>query len=135
MEIARENIARHGLNQQVDTLAGNFLEDEIGSAYDFIWISQILHSHSEAQCKEILDKAVAALAPQGQLAVQDFFLNDDGFTPPEAALFSVHMLAVTPHGRGYRHREVAAWLQESGLSNPEYIITGPHTSMLVARKK
>ena len=51
IEIARENIAKNGLTGRVDTLAGNFLKDDIGSGYDFIWISQILHSHDEAQCK------------------------------------------------------------------------------------
>ncbi|MBM4284138.1 MAG: methyltransferase domain-containing protein [Deltaproteobacteria bacterium] len=134
IEIARENIARHALQDRVATLAGNFLQDGIGSDYDFIWISHILHSHDEAQCRLILEKAVRALNPGGRLAVQDFFLNDDGCTPVEAALFSVHMLAVTPAGRSYTWRETAAWLEELGLSGPVQVDTGPATSMLVARK-
>ncbi len=135
IEIARENIAKNGLTDRVDTLAGNFLNDDIGTGYDFIWISQILHSHDEAQCKLIIAKAVAALTPGGTLAIQDFYLNADGASPTGAAMFGVHMLAVTPRGRAYTHGEVAEWMQAAGLAAPEFIQSGMDASMLVARKK
>ncbi|MFZ2088804.1 MAG: methyltransferase [Desulfobaccales bacterium] len=133
--IAQENIRRHGLAERIDTMAGNFLEESIGSGYDFIWVSQILHSHTEEQCRLIIEKSVKALNPGGQLAIQDFFLNDDLISPPEAAMFSVHMLAVTPGGRAYTHREVAAMMAQTGLSTPKHQTTSPQTSMLIGRKK
>jgi SAM-dependent methyltransferase len=135
IKIARENIAKNGLTHRIDTLAGNFLKDDIGAGYDFIWVSQILHSHDEEQCQLIIGKAVAALNPGGKLAIQDFFLNPDGVSPPGAAMFGVHMLAVTPRGRAYTHGEVAAWMQEADLSAPEYIESGMEASILVAKKK
>jgi len=82
IEIAKENIRRHELSDRVDTMAGNFLKDDIGSGYDFIWISQILHSHTEDQCRLIIDKSAKALNPGGQMVIQDFFLNDDLISPP-----------------------------------------------------
>ncbi len=133
-EIARENIARHGLSHRVEVLPGNFLTDDLGRGYDFIWISHILHSHSEVQCRGLLAKAAAALNPGGTLAVQDFFLNDDGCTPAEAAFFSVHMLAVTPEGRSYRYREVMEWLSSLGLGDLQHWETSPQTSVVQARK-
>ncbi len=135
IEIAKENIRRHGLADRVDTRAGNFLKDDIGSGYDFIWISQILHSHTEEQCRLIIDKSVAAVNPGGQVVLQDFFLNDDLSSPQEAALFSVHMLAVTPGGRAYTHSEVSAMMESAGLSTPEHKPTSPQTSILIGRKK
>ena len=137
-EIARENIAKHGLSSRIDILAGNFLQDDIGSSYekyDFIWISQILHSHDQQQCRLIIHKAAAVLVPGGQLAIQDFFLNPDGCTPPGAAMFGVHMLACTPRGRAYTYGEVAEWLQEEGLAAPSLIPTSPEASVLLAVKK
>jgi len=133
--IAQENINLHGLAERVGTMAGNFLKDDIGSGYDFIWISQILHSHTEEQCRLIIGKAVQALNPGGQVAIQDFFLNDDQMSPLEAAMFSVHMLAVTPGGRSYTHREVAGMMVQAGLNTPEHQPTSPQTSMLIGRKK
>jgi predicted O-methyltransferase YrrM len=135
LEIARENIAKNGLTDRVDTLAGNFLKDDIGTGYDFIWVSQILHSHDEGQNRHIIGKAAAALNPGGTLAIQDFFLNPDGVSPPGAALFGVHMLAVTPRGRAYNHAEVAAWMQAAGLTAPEFIQSGKDASILMAKKK
>jgi SAM-dependent methyltransferase len=135
IELARENIAKNGLTDRVGTLAGNFLQDDIGTGYDFIWVSQILHSHDEGQCRLIIAKAVAALAPGGTLAIQDFYLNADGASPTGAAMFGVHMLAVTPRGRAYTHDEVAAWMQAAGLATPEFIESGMDARILVAKKK
>jgi hypothetical protein len=135
IEIAQENIRRHGLADRIGTRAGNFLEDDIGSGYDFIWISQILHSHTEEQCRLIIDKSARALNSGGQVVIQDFFLNDDRISPLEAALFSVHMLAVTPGGRAYTHREAAAMMEAAGLATPEHRRTSPHTSVVIGRKR
>jgi SAM-dependent methyltransferase len=135
IEIARENIANNGLTDRVDTLAGNFLKDDIGTGYDFIWISQILHSHDEEQSRLIIAKAVAALNPGGTLAIQDFYLNPDGASPMGAAMFGVHMLAVTPRGRAYTHTEVAAWMQAAGLAAPKFVESGMDASILIAKKK
>jgi SAM-dependent methyltransferase len=135
VEIAKENIAKNGVTDRVGTLAGNFLQDDIGAGYDFIWVSQILHSHDEGQCQLIIAKAVAALAPGGTLAIQDFYLNADGASPTGAAMFGVHMLAVTPRGRAYTFGEVAEWMQAAGLSVPEFIESGMDASILVAKKK
>jgi SAM-dependent methyltransferase len=135
IEIARENIANNGLTGRVDLLAGNFLNDDIGTGYDFIWISQILHSQDEAQSQFIIAKAVAALNPGGTLAIQDFYLNPDGVSPTGAAMFGVHMLAVTPRGRAYTHNEVAAWMQAAGLAAPEFLESGMDASILVAKKR
>lgn len=133
--IAEENIRRHGLANRINTLAGNFLKDDIGSGYDFIWISQILHSHTEEQCRLIIHKGVKALNHGGRMVIQDFFLNDNCTSPLEAAMFSVHMLAVTPGGRAYTHREVAAMMKEAGLGTVEHRSTSPQTSMLIGRKQ
>ncbi len=133
-DIARENIAKNGLSSRINVLTGNFLKDDIGSSYDFIWISQILHSHDQEQCRLIIRKAAAAIVPGGRLAIQDFFLNPDGCTPPGAALFGVHMLAVTPRGRAYTYGEVGEWLKEEGLTAPAHIPTSPEASVLLAAK-
>jgi len=134
-EIARENIAKHGLSSRIDVLAGNFLQDDLGSSYDFIWISQILHTHAPQQCRLIIRKAAAALVPGGRLAIQDFFLNPDGCTPPGAAMFGVHMLAVTPQGRAYTYGEVKEWVQEEGFTAPAHLPTSPEAAVLLAAKK
>ncbi|MFP3868345.1 MAG: methyltransferase [Desulfobacteraceae bacterium] len=133
--IAQENIHRQGVGDRVQTKAGNFLTDDIGQGYDFIWMGNILHSHSDAQCQFLIGKAGAALVPGGQLAVVDFFLNDDGYTPMSAAMFGVHMLAVTANGRAYKHSEVAEWMQAAGFLSPEFRRINDHSSFLIGAKR
>jgi 2-polyprenyl-3-methyl-5-hydroxy-6-metoxy-1,4-benzoquinol methylase len=136
IKIAQEQIAKHGLSGRIDTLAGNFLEDDIGRGYDFIWVSQILHSHDVAQCHLIINKCFQALNPGGTLAIHDFFLNKDGASPTGPAMFSVHMLAVTPRGRSYTWGEVAEWMAEAGLTPPQHLrYDEGDASILVAKKK
>jgi len=136
IKIAREQIGKQGLGDRVDTLAGNFLQDDIGGGYDFIWVSQILHSHDEEQCHLIIGKCVKALETGGTLAIQDFYLNPDGASPPGPAMFGVHMLAVTPRGRAYTWREVAEWMAAAGLTSPELLrYDEGEAGILVAQKK
>ncbi len=134
--IAQERIGKQGLVDRINTLAGNFLEDDIGRGYDFIWVSQILHSHDEKQCHLIIGKCVQALNAGGTLAIHDFYLNKDGASPPGAAMFGVHMLAVTPRGRAYTWGEVAEWMAAAGLSPAAHIrYNDGEASILVAQKK
>ena len=136
LTIAQEQIAKQGLGHRINTLAGNFLEDDIGRGYDFIWVSQILHSHDVKQCHLIISKCVQALNAGGTLAIQDFYLAKDGASPPAAAMFGVHMLAVTPRGRAYTWGEVAEWMAEAGLSAAAHIrYNGGEASILAAQKK
>ena len=136
IKIAQEQIAKHGMSGRVDTLAGNFLKDDIGRDYDFIWVSQILHSHSEEQCHLIIRKCLEALNPGGTLAIQDFYLNKDGASPLAPAMFGVHMLAVTPKGRAYTFGEVGEWMAAAGFTQPEYLrFDEGDTGILLGRKK
>lgn len=136
VKIAQEQIANQGLSDRIDTLAGNFLQDDIGRGYDFIWVSQILHSHDEEQCHLIIRKCLEALNSGGTLAIHDFFLNKDGASPLGPAMFGVHMLAVTPKGRAYTFEEVAEWMAAAGLTPPEYLrYDDGEAGILVGRKK
>jgi len=132
--IAQQNIRSQGLVDRISIVTGNFLTDDLGRDYDFIWISQILHALDESQCRLLLRKAAAALTPGGRLAVHEFFLNDDGYTPPTAAFFGLHMLAVTPGGRAYKHAEVATWMEEVGVPAPEFRRVNDHSAILIGAK-
>ena len=48
------------------SLEGDFLKDPLGGPYDFVWISQILHAYSGADCVKLLRRARSALVPGGR---------------------------------------------------------------------
>lgn len=100
---------------RIRLMEGDFLKDPLGGPFDFVWISQILHAYPEADCRKLLRKARAALAPGGRVAVQEFLLSEGKTSPPGPAFFSVHMVAVTEGGRAYTAKEIAGMLRSAGF--------------------
>ena len=115
LRVARKILREKGAEARIRMMEGDFLEDPLGGPYDFLWISQILHAFPEADCRKLLRKARAALAPGGRVAVQEFLLAEGKTSPPGPVFFSVHMVAVTGGGRAYTAREIAAMLKAAGF--------------------
>ena len=100
----------------ISFIRGDFLSDDIGKAYDLIFISQILHSFSEKKNIEILKKCKNSLNNGGRIVIQEFYIDDDRTHPPQNALFSVNMLVNTDGGRCYSPAELKAWLLGTGFN-------------------
>jgi precorrin-6B methylase 2 len=115
LRVTRKILREKGADVRIRLMEGDFLKDPLGGPYDFIWISQILHAYPEADCRKLLRKARAALAPGGRAAVQEFLLAEGKTSPPGPALFSVHMVAVTEGGRAYTAKEIAGMMRSAGF--------------------
>ena len=114
--IAQEQIAKAGLSKRVTTKPGDFLEDTLGSGYDLIFISNILHIYSLTEGRHILRKCFQALPPGGRVAVNDFFLNEDRSGPLSSLLFAINMLVRTKAGAAYTFHEVEEVLTDAGFT-------------------
>lgn len=134
LAVARERLAGFARRDDVRLVAGDFHKDPIGSGFDAIWISQVLHSQDEAACRLLLARAVQALAPGGQLLVHEFLLDDSRTQPLTAALFAVHMLVMTAGGRAYGGAEIAGWMQEAGLVDITVRKVSDDTGVVQGRK-
>lgn len=134
LEVARENIALNNLTERIDTVEGSYWEVDFGSGYDLVWISQVIHCLDEAQCIDLVNKAVAALAPGGRLIVHDFLLEDDCTSPYFAALFSAHMLVVTDGGRTYSVSEVQNWFNQAGLDDVHQLELDNQSGLIIGTK-
>jgi hypothetical protein len=106
---------------RVNFFQGDYLQDQVlgGGPYEVAWLSQILHGEGPGQCLEMLRKAVAALAPGGQLWVQEFVVTVPGH--PFAGLFGLNMLVNTRQGQAYSLEELLAMLGRAGLERVEYL--------------
>jgi len=113
---AEATIARFGLSDRIRFLAGDVLEDPIGSGFDVVWISHLLHSMGPQTCQGIINKAVAALAKGGQVLIQEFILEDNRTGPLHPTLFSLNMLLGTKAGQAYSQGDLAAMLSRADLS-------------------
>ncbi len=114
---AEATIARFGLNDRIRFLAGDLLEDPIGSGFDVVWISHLLHSMEPQTCQAIINKATAALTGGGQILIQEFIVRDDRTGPLHSVLFSLNMLLGTKGGQAYSQGDLATMLNQAGLGD------------------
>ncbi len=130
LKVAQENIEINQLESRVKTRPGDFFEAELGHDYDLVWISQILHAHSESACKQLLDKTYQALAVGGRVVIHDFLFEQDHAAPLKSTLFAVHMLVVTEGGRVYSQHEIADWLKTAGFINISWKQVSDYTMLV-----
>ncbi len=113
--LTRRYIAEAGMEERMDTRAGDYNSDDIGSGYDLVFLSAIIHSNSPAENRGLLAKCAAALNPGGQVVVQDFIMDEDRVRPEHGALFALNMLVATTAGDTYTATEVESWMHDAGL--------------------
>ena len=114
---AEQMVADHGLSDRIDFVGGDLVADPIGSGYDVVWLSHLLHSEGTASCAAIVAKAAEALGEGGLLLVQEFILDDSRTAPLHPALFSLNMLIGTPQGKAYSHGDLVAMMRQAGLED------------------
>ena len=133
MGVARK-IVRESKVKNVEYIAGDFHSDDIGSGYDLVFISQIVHSLSIDESTALLKKSYDAMNPGGKIAIQEFFLGKDRAHPVPGALFSVNMLVNTTAGRCYTMQEMKAWLTKTGFKRIKKTTLGD-TIVMTGRKQ
>jgi len=132
--LAQEYIRQAGLAGRISARVGDMLRDPLGENYDLILISAICHMFSPEENQKLLQRAYNALAPKGQVVVQDFILEPSKTAPRAAALFSLNMLVGTQAGASYSEPEYAAWLQKAGFSDVRRVrLPGPSGLMIGVR--
>jgi ubiquinone/menaquinone biosynthesis C-methylase UbiE len=131
--IAREEIAKAGLADRIETRAGDYYHDAFGEGFDLVYISNIIHSMAPDDVPMLFEKSRRALASGGTIIVKDFFLEDDRISPNVAALFSVNMLVGTEAGRSYTLRETQEMLSRVGFTDFQEVEVAAASKLLIAR--
>lgn len=132
--LTQKYIQQAGLADRVTTRVGDMLRDPLGENYDLVLILAICHMFSPEENRQLFQRAYNALAPKGQLVVQDFILEPSKTAPRAAALFSLNMLVGTRAGSSYSEPEYATWLREAGFSDVRRVrLPGPSGLMIGMR--
>jgi predicted O-methyltransferase YrrM len=107
--IARPLIERAGLLDRITLRPGSWDDDDYGSGFDVVLMSNILHGPQSGAPAKLI-KAYNAMQPGGLLIIQEFLLNDTKTGPAVPALFNVMVGA-------YSRPELFAVLQEAGFDH------------------
>jgi hypothetical protein len=113
--IAKEVIAREGMQDRVSTQEGDWDTDAFGEGNDVVLLSNILHGPG-SKAKMKLKKAYDSMVDGGLLLVQDFLLNDEKTGPLIPALFNIMVGA-------YSNRELLSIVKEAGFVNATVVVS------------
>ncbi len=119
VEVARGLIAEAGVSDRVSLQAGDYLKDELGSGYDVVLLSNVLHQEDPETCRAVLGKAYTALVDGGLLIIQAAFLNPGEVGPVWAVLQSLQLMLLYDGGRNYTTEEMLELVRDSGFLRPK----------------
>jgi SAM-dependent methyltransferase len=135
LEVARENAAAAGVADRWSALPGSAFDVPFDSGYDLVLLTNFLHHFDVDTCESLLRKSFDCLAPGGRVATLEFVPNDDGVSPPFAAMFSMVMLVSTPKGKAYRFAELDAMHRAAGFTDCKLLDLQPTPQRLVVARK
>jgi len=117
LEVTKENARAAGVEDRLRLLPGSVFEADLGTDYDVVLLTNILHHFDKPTCEKLLRRIHAALKPGGRAITLEFVPNEDRITPPTAAGFSLIMLTGTAAGDAYTLSEYDAMFKNAGFSN------------------
>ncbi len=134
LEVAQESIQRAGMQERITLLPGDaFSMPFAENSFDFILLSNVVHSYSPAKNLELIHHCRRVLAPEGRICIKDFILDPQRTSPQEAALFAVNMLVNTEEGNCFTVEEIKQWFAEAGLAFEAVIPLSPPSSLVMGR--
>ncbi len=135
LEIAREYITEAGLEDRIETVAGDFLNDDLGEGFDVAYLSNVIHIYDDARVAGLFERVHRALAPGGRILVKDFYLDDTRSSPRFATRFAINMLVGTESGTSHVESRIWYLLDEAGFDRGATTPVAVHSTVLEGRKR
>ncbi|MGK3747169.1 MAG: pimeloyl-ACP methyl ester carboxylesterase/ubiquinone/menaquinone biosynthesis C-methylase UbiE [Bacillariaceae sp.] len=112
---------------------GNWMiEDE---SFDVVLMSYVSGSIPSDALSGLYQNAFRALRPGGMVVIHDFFVDNNGEGPKNAALWALTHVTVNPEGMGLRPGRIVKLLTENGLISPKVEDMIPGTTQLIVATK
>ena len=134
IEIAREQVHKANLLHRCNFIPGDYYNDDLGTGYDLILLSNVIHSMGPPDIQRLFQNCFNALEPGGTLIVKDFLTNQDHSAPAYSLIFALHMLIHTEQGGTYSEADIAAWTQQAGFVNGRLLPLTEKTRLWLVQK-
>lgn len=117
LQVAKENVARAGLESQFTWLGGDAFEVQLPeNRYDLVMLTNFLHHFSFDRNVAFLKKIRRTLRLGGRVLTLEFVPDENRITPPAPATFALTMLATTPDGDAYTFSEYQRMGEQAGFT-------------------
>lgn len=132
LKVAREHAAAAGVEDRVETIAGDVLTADWAGPFDLVVMMNVLDYFDGSAQLRLLRKARQTLRPGGALVVGAPLLNRNRRSPPDAVAYDMLLLALGSPVRPATWRERREQLLEAGFT----IVTRPAgLAIVLARKR
>jgi len=115
LQVAHENAVAAGVADRFRTLPGSAFDVDLGTGHAVALLTNFLHHFDPPTNETLLRRVHAALAPGGRAVAVEFVPDESRINPPEAAAFSLTMLASTPSGDAYTLAEYERMFRAAGF--------------------
>ncbi|BBM82278.1 methyltransferase [Candidatus Uabimicrobium amorphum] len=132
-QISREFTEKYDTN--IAFHSGNFLEEQLPSGFDVIYLGWVLHDWSTEIQLQLIEKCYEALPEGGMLLITENFLAEDGSGPLFTSLLSLDMLVSTDGGGESTQSQYCERLQQNGFRDIEVKEHVGGRSLIIAYKK
>jgi SAM-dependent methyltransferase len=112
--VARDFIAKHGVADRVEAMAGDFTRDAF-PACDVAVMASNLPQYDAPIIARVVAKAFAALEPGGEMHLIGEMLDDDGAGPIGPALWGLSEALAHSTGRAHTEAECIGYFSQAGF--------------------
>lgn len=133
-----QNLAKSaGLTDRLEFRGGNFFTDPCDDGYQAVLLFNVLHAKTRDECRQLIERAHAALVPGGIVVVLDQF-PERGWSPVARAFGSLMALSMFNNvgNETYTSTEITDWLREAGFDRTRFrqLHRAPGNALLTGRK-
>jgi cyclopropane fatty-acyl-phospholipid synthase-like methyltransferase len=127
---ARATPEAAAFGDQLDFVAGDYLEADYGSGYDRVLFANVLHQETADRAAEMVRRGAAALNAGGRVVVVDFAIDDHRREHVLGTLFAINMRSF---GDTWTEPEIRGWMETAGLIDVRRTDVGEDRWILEAR--
>jgi demethylspheroidene O-methyltransferase len=133
--LAKANFARQGLEACTTVSEGSFLRDALPTGADLVTLIRVAHDHPDADVKQVLRAAFAALPAGGTVLLAEPMAQEPDQPPQGDAYFHFYLLAMGS-GRLRTANELMGLMADTGFTQMELLANAMplQTQILLARK-
>jgi SAM-dependent methyltransferase len=130
-------LAHERMGDRVVHRAGNALTDQLGSeAWDFVFVSQLVHHFDEQANRDLMKRIARALKPRGVVVVLEEIRGSSAREAGQVGALLDFYFALTSRSGTWSVEEISGWQRDAGLVARKTIRlrTAPGAAEVIAAK-
>lgn len=116
IDVARRTTAEAGVDDRCEFRVGDFHDIEFeDDVYDLVILGHVCRTEGPEGARHLIDRAFAALRPEGRLLLTDYFVDPERKFNPHAVLMGMTMMTSTVNGFPISNIDATTWMREVGF--------------------